>query len=136
MTKLEKANGKYHGTAHFLRKAKDLEELIDTRDTRNDRLITPQKFVIEKIIDLDLMEYEGFCMEFAETQPFIRKHRELMHIDENSVWHCILVRAEPSDPENMDGVLVESEGYDWARYSAAIGNAGDGTMYDNKRGGC
>jgi len=129
MTTLKQINGKYYGTAHFVKKAEDLKELLNVRDRQNAEHKFPQNFIIERIIDLNLMEYEGFCMELLETEPFIKENRDLMYI-ENGTWHCILVRAESADPENMDGVLIECEGYDWARYSAALGDAASGTIFN------
>jgi hypothetical protein len=35
---------------------------------------------------------------------------------EEGVWHCILVKGKTSDI----GLLIESEGYDYARYTGVI----------------
>jgi len=39
-----------------------------------------------------------------------------MRIDKNGVRHCILVKVSGEN----DGILVESEGYEYARYAAYL----------------
>ena len=54
---------------------------------------------------------------------FIAENTDLMYVeheDDNSwISHCLLVMGESSD----DGILVESEGADYARYSASQAGA-------------
>ena len=45
-----------------------------------------------------------------------------MFNDENGVWNAILVTAKEIDY----GILVQSEGYDYARYTAFISKEGLG----------
>jgi hypothetical protein len=35
---------------------------------------------------------------------------------DEGVWHCILVKSKTSDI----GLLIESEGYDYARYTGVV----------------
>ena len=130
MTTLKNLNGKYHGKAHFSGKPEDVEYLLEQRRNKEVQGIHDAPFVIEKIIDLDLMQYEGFCMELCASRAVFEKYGELMRIDENGVWRCILVRGEPADPKDMTGILVNAEGYDYCRYAAALGNAASGTCFD------
>jgi hypothetical protein len=51
--------------------------------------------------------------------PFIAENTDLMHRDENGVFHCLLVLGEGSS----DGVLIEAEGYNYARYSSFMPGA-------------
>ena len=55
-----------------------------------------------------------------DNYNFIAENKELMYIDENDVWHAILITAKEVDY----GILVESEGYDYARYAAYISKSG------------
>lgn len=50
---------------------------------------------------------------------FIDQNKERMYVDENNVYHCLLVLGENQD----DGILIESEGSSYARYSSFIPNA-------------
>ena len=43
-----------------------------------------------------------------------------MYVDEDGVWHAILVTAKEVDY----GIVVQSEGYDYARYAAFISKEG------------
>jgi hypothetical protein len=37
-----------------------------------------------------------------------------MRVDTEGTWHCTLIKEEGKN----EGILVESEGYEYARYSA------------------
>lgn len=74
--------------------------------------------VIEKLILLPENEYQYFTKHMCNSYDFIHENNELMRV-EGDVWHCILVAGE----ENREGVLVESEGADYARYSAFVPDA-------------
>jgi len=76
--------------------------------------------VIEKVIRLSGAEYDRFRRNMLEDQDFIADNKALMfHAD--GARHCLLVVGE----ERRDGVLVDSSGYDYARYSAFVPNAED-----------
>lgn len=70
---------------------------------------------IEKLVVLPEAEYHHFCAKMLADYDFIAENRELMYVEGTSgaeIYHCLLVMAEDSE----DGVLVESEGADYARY--------------------
>ena len=73
-----------------------------------------KKVRIEKEITLSETEYETFINNLNDDYAFIAKNKELMYTDKDGVWHCILVRSK----ENPHMILVQSEGYDYARYTA------------------
>ncbi|OLN30672.1 DUF6329 domain-containing protein [Desulfosporosinus metallidurans] len=75
--------------------------------------------VIEKIVELPEAEYKYFKTAPLRDMPFIFENTDLMHRDGNGVCHCLLVLGE----ESSDGVLVESEGYNYARYSSFMPGA-------------
>ncbi len=98
--------------AFFARKAINVNEL---------KGITAQEcgkseFVIEKIIELPIDKWEYFKENLLDDFDFISNNIELMFIDINRVWHVLLVKAEDS----VESILVEAEGYEWARYSSYI----------------
>ena len=71
--------------------------------------------VIEKVIVLPDAEYDYFTRHLLHDYDFIDENRELMG-EWDSVWHCLLVTVD----SNGEGVLVQSEGYSYARYSAFV----------------
>lgn len=71
--------------------------------------------VIEKVIVLPDAEYDYFTKHLLYDYDFIDENRELMG-EWDSVWHCLLVTGD----RNGEGVLVQSEGSSYARYSAFV----------------
>lgn len=73
---------------------------------------------IEKVVVLSEQEYRHFRANMGKKYDFIAENWKLMYADspkgEVSLYHCLLVMGEDSE----DGVLVESEGADNARYVA------------------
>lgn len=77
--------------------------------------------VIENIAELPETEYKDFRSGLLRDAGFIAENKDLMYMDENGTRHCLLVLGE-NQPE---GVLVESEGYDYARYASLLPGARD-----------
>lgn len=94
----------------FTRKAVDIEELI--RRPYSDR--DASNFVIEKTVELPSPEFLLFTRSLLKDHPFIEENIDLMYRDFNGIFHCILVKEKGS----TSGILVESEGYSYARYAA------------------
>jgi len=99
-------------TAIFRRKAVDISEL----KTRSDLTRYGNQYVIEKVVELEQAEYDEFANNLLDDRDFIEENKDLMFVDTNDVWHCILVKAKGA----TDGILVESEGYEYARYTAYL----------------
>lgn len=57
-----------------------------------------------------------------DDYDFIKENKDLMFIDKESVFHAILVISK----EAYFGILVQSEVYSYARYSAYISKSGLG----------
>jgi hypothetical protein len=68
------------------------------------------------VILLDKDMFERFQENLLADWDFIKDNVDLMYIDKDDVWHCILITYSGSDY----GILVESEGYHYARYSAYL----------------
>jgi hypothetical protein len=49
-----------------------------------------------------------------EDREFIEDNISEMYLDTENVRHCLLVKAKGG----RDGILVEAEGYSYARYAA------------------
>jgi hypothetical protein len=75
--------------------------------------------VIEKIVELPEAEYEHFKSAPLRDMSFIAENTGLMCRDLNGIYHCLLVLGEGTS----DGVLIEAEGYNYARYSSFMPGA-------------
>jgi len=75
--------------------------------------------VIDKIVELPEAEFKYFKTAPLRNISFIAENTDLMYKDSDGVFHCLLVLGEGSS----DGVLVESEGYNYARYSSFMPGA-------------
>lgn len=94
----------------FIRKAADIDVIRRMSGTERDKSV----FVIEKVIELSDAEYTHFTKNLLDDFDFIEANIDLMYVDSNQVKHCILVK----ETGKTSGVLVESEGYSYARYTA------------------
>lgn len=70
--------------------------------------------VIEAVEVLSHDRFEAFSRQLLQDTDFIAVHKSAMYIDENDVRHCLLVLDEAYD----NGILVDSQGYNYARYAA------------------
>lgn len=81
-----------------------------------DEVYPQDKFVIEKVIELTEAEFARFISSPLSNYDFIADNIDLMYFDGNETYHCILVKANGYDY----GILIESEGFSYARYTAYI----------------
>jgi hypothetical protein len=98
--------------AVIIRKAsnvKDWKEIAGTYKCKADEVI------IEKTIEVSEGEFKSLCGDFFKNREYITANLDEMYM-ENGIWHCILVKCAASEI----GILIESEGYDYARYTAVI----------------
>ena len=77
--------------------------------------------VIEKVISLSTHEFDAFSKNMLADYDFIKDNIDLQYCDNYGVFHCLLVVGE----DRKEGILVESEGSSYARYSAFLPNAAD-----------
>lgn len=73
---------------------------------------------IEKVIKLSQKEYQSFAQNMLQYFDFMKENENIMYV-KDGIWHCLLVMGEESE----DGVLVQSEGAGYARYSAYLPSA-------------
>jgi len=99
-------------TAVFMRKASTLKELKEWTKKYNKET---SRFTITKDIELNDKDFKEFCKDFLENRDFIIENSISMGYD-NDAYHCILVYNKKSN----DGILVENEGYGYARYTAVV----------------
>lgn len=86
--------------------------------------------VVEKTVELQEAEYRDFKNHLLRDMPFIAENRDWMRVDENGIAHCLLVLGEGS----LEGVLVNSEGYDYARYASLVPGARGLATLQQKQG--
>ena len=79
-----------------------------------------KKCVVEKVIDVHETEFKKMLEKPLERNYFLAPYRSLMGFY-GDAYHCILF----VDQKSGDGLLVNSEGSDYARYSQYIPNAKD-----------
>lgn len=107
--------------AVFCRKASDVDELAASVASPGMQK-THTAFQVEKVVVLSDAEYAIFRKEgFMQDQIFLFENSNYMWFDPSeSCWHCLLVKGEHS----REGILVEAEGYSYARYAAHVPDCG------------
>ena len=68
---------------------------------------------VRKVISLPDKEYAFFKKHLMYEYDFLRKNKDQMGFH-NGIRQCVLIMGESSE----DGVLVDSSGYGYARYTA------------------
>ena len=90
--------------------AECVQELTDTLPHMTRR----SPFRVVKIIELTEAQYHHYAAHLGEKASFIMSSREQMGKD--GVSRCLLVTAR----NRQDGILVDIQGYNYARYSAYV----------------
>lgn len=85
---------------------------------RKEPYLKSQKCVVEKVVELSKKQYEEFDKDKLGDYRFIEENTEYMYEDEQGK-HCILILGEGME----DGILIEAEGYSYAKYAAVLPNA-------------
>ena len=88
---------------------------------RKDTEIESSNCVIDKVIHLSGSVYDSFSRNLLRDWDFISNNRIDQIVDKEGRYHCLLVVGEG----RRDGILVNAEGGNYARYSAFIPNAED-----------
>ena len=81
--------------------------------------IGAQPWEIEHTVELPPGEFRYFKEHLLRDQPFIAEHANELHMDAHGITHGMLVLCEGID----DGILVNSEGFSYARYAAYLSGA-------------
>lgn len=114
-----------------LERQKELGEQLKVLDLNKNGIITSamlmrkessieiDKCKVESIVELSYSEFQDFKNYLFDNRPFIEDNIDYMYRDNEGINHCLLVLGEGEE----DGILVESEGYSYARYSALLPNA-------------
>lgn len=98
-------------TAVFVRKASSIDDLYGVMNNRNGEV----EVVIEDTIFLHSAEWNRIANDLLVNLPLVTENKDKMFIDSEGVWHCIALVSSV----DSDGVLlINSEGYDYPRYTA------------------
>ncbi len=79
--------------------------------------IKDSNIIIEKTIEVDLHDYESIANNFFKYSMLIHDNLKYMWLD-NDGWHVIAITCS----EKSSTILIESEGYDYARYTSIVEN--------------
>lgn len=82
-----------------------------------DRFV-PKKCMVEKVIEVSDSEFRKFTENPMKRNYYLPKYKDLMGYYDDSYHGVLFVNMD-----NGDGLLVNLEGYDYARYSEYIPNA-------------
>ena len=94
--------------SHFCFKSCCVEELKDNRADG------PIRVQVTKIIQLTQEQYQHFCSNLLEDMPFIKANKGLS--GSKDIPLCLLVTTR----NIRGGILVNCQGYDYARYAAEV----------------
>ena len=75
--------------------------------------------VVEKAIAVSHGEFGYLKNHPLRDNDLIAENAEMMYCDSDDIYHCLLIY----DEENGDGLIIESEGMSYARYSQYIPRA-------------
>ncbi len=93
-----------------------MRKVLFQRKAYKEEIIPNDEFVVEKVIELENGEFESYLDNILQDKDFIEENAGLMYVDDEDKWHAILVTSKEAD----FGILVQSEGYSYARYSAYV----------------
>lgn len=93
--------------------------IINIPFQRKESEFEPEQCMVEKTIELTGAEFEYFKTHLLEDTDFLIENREAMGYSKDGVRHCLLVMSTEGD----DGILVDAQGSNYARYSAYFPNA-------------
>ena len=74
--------------------------------------------VVDKVIELPAQRFRQFSRTLLVDYDFIAENKNAIRHDDDA-RHCLLIL----DADGTDGVLVDPQGYNYARYSAFVPNA-------------
>ena len=92
--------------------------IINTSLLRKESCFEPKPCLVEKVVEMPAAAFARLISRPLDDQYVIAQNKPLMYCD-NEFYHCILA----VDMHNGDGLLIESEGSNYARYSQYIPHA-------------
>lgn len=96
--------------SHFCFKSCRVQDLKDSRADG------PIRVQVTKVIQLTQEQYQHFCSHLLEDMPFIKANKDLNGSNDKDMALCLLVTTR----NIRGGILVDCQGYDYARYVAEV----------------
>ncbi|MCM1062364.1 MAG: DUF6329 domain-containing protein [Eubacterium sp.] len=93
---------------------------INAALNRKAEFYAPERCMVEKVIEVSESEFKRFCEKPMQPNYYLAPYKSLMGFYDES-YHCVMLVNE----QNSDGLLINAEGADYARYSQYIPNARD-----------
>lgn len=93
--------------------------IINTNLLRKESEFRTKSCVVEKAIAVSNAEFENLKRHPLRDNKLIAENVDIMYCDRDDNYHCLLIY----DEEQGDGLLIESEGTSYARYSQYIPGA-------------
>ena len=79
------------------------------------------KYIVERTIYLSKEKFIHFRSHLLDDNNELINYKNEMYVDKNKVWHMLMFCSMIADIM----ILVNSEGYDYARYVAIKTNGGE-----------
>ncbi len=117
----------YREQAAFYHRPRHIGDIAG-QDSLNSVPERETSFRVEQVVILADEQYRQFKENgFMDDQSFLFDYSGKMWLDPGELcWHCVLVKGETS----KDGVLVDAEGYSYARYAAFAPDCGKLRLQD------
>ncbi|UGB30688.1 hypothetical protein [Metabacillus sp. B2-18] len=96
----------------FGRKFTDIKELREATEDARKRGVVGSDYTVIREVELSDQEFQKFCSDFLEEQPWIEKNDGGSNVA--GELRCIRVR----NVETGERILVNTEGYEYPRYTA------------------
>lgn len=78
-------------------------------------------YIVERTIYLSKEKFINFRSHLLDDNDELINYRNEMYVDENDVWHVLMFCSMIADIM----ILVNSEGFNYARYTSIISNGGE-----------
>lgn len=96
-------------SGRFLFKASHAQELMEEKPAQTIHV------EVVKVTQLSAQQFQHFSANLLRDMPFLIANKYLTGYDKG-VTRCLLVTTR----RNRDGILVDCQGFDYARYSAYV----------------
>lgn len=93
--------------------------IINTTLIRKESEFRTKSCVVEKAIGVPHAEFDKLKRHPLRDNRLIAENVDMMYCDNDDNYHCLLIY----DEEQGDGLIIESEGTSYARYSQYIPGA-------------
>lgn len=93
--------------------------IINTNLIRKESEFRTKSCVVEKVIGVPPAEFDELKRHPLHDNRLIAENVDIMYCDNDDNYHCLLIY----DEEQGDGLIIESEGTSYARYSQYIPGA-------------